>query len=135
MVGLVVKQVAIFLIYILIGISFNKAKLLPENSEAVISKLETNLILPIYIFSSLVSKISIKNIKEYSVTMLFGARGTNLILPVLVSGMPIGINVVVFLQGDEKNTYLGSQYCFISVIFCIITIPFLYFVMNKLGLC
>ena len=62
MVGLVVKQVAIFLIYILIGISFNKAKLLPENSEAVISKLETNLILPIYIFSSLVSKISIKNI-------------------------------------------------------------------------
>ena len=307
MIEVVIKQVAIFLVYIIIGIILKKAELLPENSEAVISKLETNLILPVYIFSSLVTKITVENIKEYSITIIYGflfigiaflvgcffsiffsqkgqlrniykylftvtnfgyfgypfiegvfgaemkanmmmfciplslftytvgvyllqgksetkrkmgpspiliglflgvvfgllsfnipqgiqkilsdlsscmsplamillgltiasapilklfvnykayilsiirlliipvvigivfwavgARNTNLILPVLISGMPIGMNVVVFLQGNDENTYLGSQYCFISVILSILTIPLLYYLMTILGVC
>ena len=66
---------------------------------------------------------------------IIGARDTNLILPILISGMPIGMNVVVFLQGDDENTYLGSQYCFVSVVLSMLTIPLLYFFMTKLGVC
>lgn len=302
----VIKQVMMFLIYILLGMLLKKSKTLPQNSESVISKLETSLILPIYIFLSLASKISIENIKEYSITILcgflfitlafgmgsliarffaprgklqniykylftlsnygyfgypfidgvFGATmkaymmmfcipvsiftysigvyllqgktnkkgfkpnlilvgliggfvfgllpfelpnivtdtltklsncmsplamillgltiasapipklftnikayvvsfirlllipiivgfafwimgfsGNNLILPVFVSAMPFGMNIVVFLQGNDENTYLGAQYCFISVILSILTIPLLYFLMTKLGAC
>lgn len=56
----VIKQVVMFLIYIMLGILLKKSKVLPQNSEAVISKLETSLLLPIYIFLSLASKISVK---------------------------------------------------------------------------
>ena len=300
----IIKQMIMFLIYILLGMLMKKSKTLPQNSEAVISKLETSLILPIYIFLSLTSKISIENIKKYSVTILYGllfialafcigniiaiffapkgklqniykylftvtnfgyfgypfidgvfgatmkanmmmfciplsvftysvgvyllqgdinkkgfrpnlilvgliggfifgllpfklpnmvmdtltklsdcmsplamillgitiasapisklfsnikayvvsfirllcipiivgfvfwligANGNNLILPVFVSAMPIGMNIVVFLQGNDKNTYLGAQYCFISVLLSSVTIPIIYFVMESLG--
>ena len=68
----VIKQVTMFLIYILLGMLLKKSNVLPQNSEAVISKLETSLFLPIYIFLSLATKISIENIKEYSITILYG---------------------------------------------------------------
>ena len=55
-----------------------------------------------------------------------GFSGNNLILPVFVSAMPFGMNIIVFLQGNEANTYLGAQYCFISVLLCSVTIPFIF---------
>ena len=48
--------------------------------------------------------------------------------------MPIGLNVVVFLQNDSGDAYLGARYCFLSVLFSIVTIPALYYLMTYVGI-
>lgn len=62
----IIKQIAIFSIFILIGFLLKKTKVLPENGNEVISKLETKLFLPVYVFYSLAQSVTLKNIKEYS---------------------------------------------------------------------
>lgn len=94
----IIKQIAVFSIFILIGLLLRKVKVLPQNSNDVISKLETKLFLPVY-----------------------------------VSAMPIGLNVVVFLQDDSGDAYLGARYCFTSVLFSTVTIPVLYYLMTRIG--
>lgn len=66
--------------------------------------------------------------------LLLGARGNNLLFSVFVSAMPIGLNVVVFLQNNSGDAYLGARYCFISVIFSMVTIPVLYYLMTCIGI-
>ena len=302
----IIKQIAVFTIFILIGLLLRKTKVLPEGSNEVISKLETKLFLPVYVFYGLAESVTVKNIKDYSVTVLyglifltvalgvgflfalpfakkgkmrniyvylftvtnfgyfgfpfiegvfgsqvkadmimfciplkiftytiglyllcgkeenkkrfkidpiivglvagivfgllplklpsvletvlsklsscmsplamillgltigaapvlklfsgykaylvsavrlliipvivgtlcrlFGARGNNLLFSVFVAAMPIGLNVVVFLQNDSGDAYLGARYCFLSVIFSIVTIPALYYLMTGAGI-
>ena len=297
----IVKQIAVFSIFILSGLLLKKAKVLPKNSNEVISKLETKLFLPVYVFYGLATSVTIQNIKDYSFTVLygliflivafsvgfvfslpfakkgrlrniyiylftvtnfgyfgfpfmegifgaqikadmimfciplkiftytiglyllcgkeesskrirfdpiivglilgvlfgflsvnmpsvmeavllklsdcmsplamillgitigsapvsklflgykamrllmipvvvgalcwiFGARGNNLLFSVIVSAMPIGLNVVVFLHNDSGDAYLGARYCFLSVLFSIVTIPVLYYLMTCIGI-
>ena len=65
---------------------------------------------------------------------LLGARGNNLLFSVFVAAMPIGLNVVVFLQNDSGDAYFGARCCFLSVIFSMITIPLLYFLITYAGI-
>ena len=68
-----------------------------------------------------------------AICWLFGARGNNLLFSVFVAAMPIGLNVVVFLQDDSGDAYLGARYCFTSVLFSTVTIPVLYYLMTRIG--
>ena len=66
--------------------------------------------------------------------LLFGARGNNLLFSVFVSAMPIGLNVVVFLQNDKDDAYFGARCCFLSVLFSMGTIPLIYYLMTCAGI-
>ena len=68
----IVKQIAIFSIFILTGFILKKTKALPENSSEVISKIETKLLLPVYVFYGLASSVTVEGLKDYSFILLYG---------------------------------------------------------------
>jgi predicted permease len=57
---------------------------------------------------------------------LVGLRGENYIIPVVISAMPVGMNVVVFTEANGKDSKYSACICFISYIISLITIPIIF---------
>ncbi len=57
------------------------------------------------------------------VLWLIGLRGGNYIIPVLISAMPVGLNVIVFTEANNKDSKNSARSCFVSYIMALITVP------------
>lgn len=67
----------------------------------------------------------------FLVAHLVGLRGYELLIVTLLPAMPVGMNIVVFYKGEEKDRYVGAQSCFLSVILCLLTIPFVAMIVTQ----
>lgn len=52
-----------------------------------------------------------------------GLRGENYIIPIIISAMPVGMNVVIFTEAYGKDSKYSARICFVSYIFSLIAIP------------
>lgn len=68
--------------FIIIGFILRKFKILPDSSDAVLSKLENNILVPAVVISTFISKCTVENIKEKWTYILFDAIIILVILPI-----------------------------------------------------
>lgn len=59
-----------------------------------------------------------------------GLRGYELMIPIVITAMPVGMNPIVFFKGEEKDRYIGAQHCIVSILFSVITIPLIFHVLS-----
>ena len=61
-----------------------------------------------------------------AVLLLLGMKGQFLMLPLLVAGIPLGLNLVVYpeSQGHEKQASENAKLCFVSYILALAVLPF-----------
>lgn len=58
--------------------------------------------------------------------LLAGLRGENLIIPIFISSMPVGMNVVVFTEANGESSKTNARICFISYLMSAVTVPLLF---------
>lgn len=60
-----------------------------------------------------------------TVLLLLGIKGQYLMLPLLVAGIPLGLNLVVYpeSQGHEKQASDNAKLCFVSYLLALIILP------------
>lgn len=61
---------------------------------------------------------------------LIGLRGENYVLPVIISAMPVGMNVVIFAEAYGKDSKYSARICFVSYVFSLVTIPIVFTVLS-----
>jgi len=59
-----------------------------------------------------------------------GLRGENYIIPVIISAMPVGMNVVIFAEAKNKDSKNSARICFISYVLSLLTIPAVFSVLS-----
>lgn len=57
---------------------------------------------------------------------LIGLRGSAFVIPVFITSMPVGMNVVIFSEANGKNSSAEARICFISYLISLITIPIIF---------
>lgn len=59
------------------------------------------------------------------ILLLCGMKGTYLMMPLLVAGMPLGLNLVVYPEslGNEKMASENAKSCFVSYLLAVILLP------------
>lgn len=67
------NQMLVLFTFMAVGFFLNKKKILPADSSAVLSKLETLLFVPCLVFSVFYKYCTVENFKQKSVYMLYGA--------------------------------------------------------------
>ena len=58
-----------------------------------------------------------------SVFYLVGLRGIYLAFPVVMSAMPVGMNVVIFSRPEQPDYQSSGVTCFISYVIALLTVP------------
>ena len=66
------NQMLVLFIFMAVGFLLNKKELLPSDSSAVLSKLETYLFVPCLVFSVFYKYCTVENFKQKSVYILYG---------------------------------------------------------------
>ena len=68
------------------------------------------------------------------VLFVTGMEGTFLMMPLLVAGIPLGLNLVVYpeSQGFEKQASDNAKLCFVSYILALAILPFTFAILNQL---
>lgn len=69
-----------------------------------------------------------------AVLMLLGLKGQFLMMPLLVAGIPLGLNLVVYpeSQGYEKQASDNAKLCFVSYLLALVVLPFTFAILNQL---
>ena len=69
-----------------------------------------------------------------SVLMLLGVKGQYLMLPLLVAGIPLGLNLVVYpeSQGHEKQASDNAKLCFVSYLLALAILPVTFAILTKI---
>ena len=69
-----------------------------------------------------------------AVLMLLGVQGQYLMLPLLVAGIPLGLNLVVYpeSQGHEKQASDNAKLCFVSYLLALAILPVTFAVLTKI---
>lgn len=69
------------------------------------------------------------------VLLLLGINGRYLMFPLLIAGIPLGLNLVVFpeSQGFEKQASENAKLCFVSFLLALIVMPFTFAILSKLN--
>ena len=69
-----------------------------------------------------------------AVLMLLGIQGQYLMLPLLVAGIPLGLNLVVYpeSQGHEKQASDNAKLCFVSYLLALAILPVTFAVLTKI---
>ena len=59
------------------------------------------------------------------VLLLFGLKGQYLMMPLLVVGIPLGLNLVIYpeSQGQEKQASENAKLCFVSYLLALVVLP------------
>lgn len=68
------------------------------------------------------------------ILLLCGMRGMYLMLPLLIVGLPLGLNLVVYpeSQGHEKEASDNAKLCFVSYLMAIFVLPFTFAILSCL---
>jgi len=68
------------------------------------------------------------------VLMLLGVKDQFLMMPLLVAGIPLGLNLVVYpeSQGFEKQASDNAKLCFVSYILALVVLPFTFAIITRL---
>ena len=66
---------------------------------------------------------------------LCGMQGTYLMMPLLVAGIPLGLNLVVYpeSQGHEKQASENAKLCFVSYLMALLVLPCTFAILSKLA--
>ena len=66
---------------------------------------------------------------------LCGMQGTYLMMPLLVAGIPLGLNLVVYpeSQGYEKQASENAKLCFVSYLLALLVLPCTFAILSKLA--
>ena len=69
-----------------------------------------------------------------AVLMLLGIQGQYLMLPLLVAGIPLGLNLVVYpeSQGHDKQASDNAKLCFVSYLLALAILPVTFAVLTKI---
>lgn len=69
-----------------------------------------------------------------TVLVLLGAKDQFLMMPLLIAGIPLGLNLVVYpeSQGHEKQASDNAKLCFVSYLLALFVLPFTYAILTKL---
>ena len=69
-----------------------------------------------------------------TVLMLLGVQGQYLMLPLLVAGIPLGLNLVVYpeSQGHEKQASDNAKLCFVSYLLALGILPVTFAILAKI---
>ncbi|MBQ6840462.1 MAG: AEC family transporter [Oscillospiraceae bacterium] len=70
------------------------------------------------------------------VLFLLKVKGIYLLLPLVVAGLPLGLNLVVYPEslGHEKEAADNAKLCFVSYLLSLIVLPIAFALYNKLAL-
>lgn len=96
------NQMLVLFTFMAVGFFLNKKKILPADSSAVLSKLETLLFVPCLVFSVFYKYCTVENFKQKSVYMLYGAA-------VMVVSLVIG---VLLARLFARDSYLRRIYTY-----------------------
>ena len=66
------NQMLVLFIFMVLGFALNKKGILPSDSSATLSKLETYLFVPCLVFSVFYKYCTVENFKQKSVYILYG---------------------------------------------------------------
>lgn len=68
------------------------------------------------------------------VLMVIGMKDQFLMMPLLVAGIPLGLNLVVYpeSQGFEKQASDNAKLCFVSYILALVVLPFTFAILTRL---
>ena len=68
------------------------------------------------------------------VLLAVGMKGQFLMMPLLIAGIPLGLNLVVYpeSQGFEKQSSDNAKLCFVSYILALVVLPFTYAILTHL---
>ena len=66
--------------------------------------------------------------------LAFGMKGQYFMLPMLIAGIPLGLNLVVYAEsnGFEKEAGDNAKLCFISYVLALVVLPCLFAVMTNI---
>ena len=69
-----------------------------------------------------------------AILLLAGMEGRFLMMPLLVAGIPLGLNLVVYpeSQGFEKHSSDNAKLCFVSYLLALLVLPITYAVLTHL---
>ena len=69
-----------------------------------------------------------------SILMLCNIKGQYLMMPLLVAGIPLGLNLVVYpeSQGYEKQASENAKLCFVSYLLALLVLPCTFAILTKL---
>lgn len=96
------NQMLVLFVFIVLGYFLNRKKILPENTATVISKLETNVLVPCLVFNTFYKYCTVQNIQSKLNYILYGAVITA--LSVLVA--------VILSRVFTKDNYLQKIYAY-----------------------
>lgn len=96
------NQMLVLFIFMAVGFLLNKKQLLPSDSSAVLSKLETYLFVPCLVFSVFYKYCTVENFKQKSVYILYGTA-------VMAVSLVIGIFLAKLFA---KDGYLRKIYTY-----------------------
>lgn len=70
-----------------------------------------------------------------AVLLLLGVKGQYLMLPLLIAGIPLGLNLVVYpeSQGHEKQASSNAKLCFVSYLLALAVLPCTFAVLTYLA--
>lgn len=97
-----INQMAFLFLLIIIGFVVAKLKAVPDNTTAVLSKLENNIFIPALVLSTFVSNFTVEKISEAGTFLLVG-------LAVILISMPVAVVISRIVTKDKYiqniNTY------------------------------
>jgi predicted permease len=68
------------------------------------------------------------------VLLSLGMKGQFLMMPLLIVGIPLGLNLVVYpeSQGHEKQASENAKLCFVSYLLALVVVPFTFSLITRL---
>ncbi|MFA5562161.1 MAG: AEC family transporter [Eubacteriales bacterium] len=68
-----------------------------------------------------------------SILFLLGFRGPLLLIPVIITCMPVGMNVVIFEEAQNRDSKVGARIGFVSDLLAALTIPVLFVLVSQVA--
>ena len=97
------NQMLVLFTFMAVGFLLNKKKLLPSDSSAALSKLETYLFVPCLVFSVFYKYCTVENFKQKSVYILYG---TAIMAVSLVIGIFLAKLLTLLLMRDFTINFI-----------------------------
>lgn len=107
------NQMLILFLYILVGMIFQKCKIIPENSDRTIAGLENTLLMPCLIFSTFMNNCTLDNLKEKSESLY-----TAIIILIVSIIIAFALSTLMTDNPYKRNLYryslITSNYSFMG---------------------